>query len=114
MYNDIHSYYRGRGEHAFALAYPFALIRHAWNGREAGGHEILSHRVRVLFAFLGFQLHRRVRYEPFGPWPHFPQSSSSSTAAPLAPPTQGSVHLATAPEHEGAVVDEWVSDQEAP
>eukprot|EP00667_Euglena_gracilis_P032871 EG_transcript_51872 len=112
LYNDIHSYYRGRGEHAFALANPFVLIRHAWNGKEAGGHERLSHRVRVLFAFLSFQLHRCVRYEPFGPWPHFPQSGPSSTTAPTSSPRQGCVHLATAPEHEGAVVDEWDSDHE--
>eukprot|EP00667_Euglena_gracilis_P024068 EG_transcript_27469 len=107
----MHSYYRGRGEHAFALAYPFAIMRHAWNGKEAGGHERLAHRVRVLFGFLSFHLHRRLRYEPFGPWSHFPQSSSSSTPAPVSTPT---VQYASAPEHEGAVVDEWDSDHEGP
>ena len=111
LYNEMHSYYRGRGEHAFALAYPFAIMRHAWNGKEAGGHERLAHRVRVLFGFLSFHLHRRLRYEPFGPWSHFPQSSSSSTPAPVPTST---VQYASAQEHEGAVVDEWDSDHEGP
>ena len=111
LYNDLHSYYRGRGEHAFALAYPFAITRHAWNGREAGGHEKLCHRVRVLFAFLSFHLHRRLRYEPFGPWQHFPQGSSSSATA-LAPVQDEGGRRAEAPEHSGAVVDEWESDED--
>ena len=36
------------------IAYPFALTRHAWNGREAGGHERLAHRLRI--GFLSFHL----------------------------------------------------------
>lgn len=115
LYNDIHSYYRGRGEHAFALAYPFAITRHPWNGREAGGHEKLCHRVRVLFGFLSFHLHRRIRYEPFGPWQHFPDRSSSSMPAPGGnqEAENAQVRLAEAPEHAGAVIDEWESDEEA-
>jgi hypothetical protein len=72
LYNDMHSYIRGRGEHLFGMAHAFALMRHSWDGRQAPGHHRLLCRVRVLFGFLSFHLHRRLRYEVFGPWPHFP------------------------------------------
>jgi hypothetical protein len=95
------------------MAYPFAITRHAWNGREAGGHERLCHRVRVLFAFLSFHLHRRIRYEPFGPWAHFPQRSSSSSTASVQDQNDEVTHREPkAPEHAGAVVDEWASDED--
>ena len=38
LYNDIHSCYRGRGEHLFGLTHPFGLMRHSWDGRDATGH----------------------------------------------------------------------------
>jgi hypothetical protein len=33
-YNELHSYYRARAEHLFALFYPFGLIQHKFHGRE--------------------------------------------------------------------------------
>ena len=81
-------------------------------------HVLLCHHVRVLFAFFSFHLHRRIRYEPFGPWQHFPCQTPSSTTAPKPREEEGEnagVRLAAVPEHAGAgaVVDEWESDEEA-
>ena len=76
LYNDIHSYYRGRGEHLFGLTHPFGLMRHSWDGCGATSHAKLLNCMRVLFGFLTVHLHRRIRYEVYGPWDHLPQDST--------------------------------------
>ena len=67
----------------------------------------------VLFGFLSFHLHRRIRYEGYGPWDHMPQDSTGvaeeqptdSTPAP---------RVSTTAAHDGAVTDEWESDEDTP
>ena len=78
LFNDIHSYSCDRGQHLFGMAHPFAMIRHSWNGRSPTGHKKLLIRVCVLFCFLSFHLHRRLRYEVYGPWDHIPPTPQES------------------------------------
>ena len=71
LYNDIHSYYRGRGEHFFRFIPPthFALMRHSRDRRGPTGHQKLLNRVRLSFRVPSFHLHHRLRYEVYGPLP---------------------------------------------
>jgi hypothetical protein len=85
-------------------------------------------RLRVLSGFISFSLHRRLRYEPYGPWSHFPPSAADPIAPESGSPlnTQGDIASSSNdqsfihpesevvlqdPAHEGAVVEAW-SDED--
>ena len=84
-------------------------MRHSWDGREATGHLKLLNRLRVLFGFLSFQLHRRLRYEVYGPWAHFPPQPGTGADVDAQP----SVFMSGSAAHQGAVIAVWGSDEDA-
>ena len=71
-YNKVHSFYRARIEQLFAILWTFALARNKWRGRETSGDTKLFLRVKILLNFIQFMLRRKVMYQPYGPWGHFP------------------------------------------
>lgn len=73
VYNQIHGFFRARAEHLFALLWTFALVRVPWRGREEIGCDKLFKRLKVLLNLVNFLLRRIWRYEPYGPWAHFPE-----------------------------------------
>ena len=118
-YNEVHSFYRARAEHLFSLFAPFGLVCHCWGGRDEPAFMNRCHRLRVLTGFISFPLHRRMRYEPYGPWPHNPPSVAPAPAqAPAPTPSpnrrtnEAGQNVATDATDLDAVVDEWQSDDE--
>ena len=97
----------------FGLTYPFGLMRHSWDGCGATSHAKLLNCMRVLFGFLTVHLHRRIRYEVYGPWDHLPQDSTD-VAEEQPADSAPAPRVSTTAAHDGAVIDEWESDEDTP
>ena len=69
-YNDVHGFYRARVEHLFARLWQWRIVRNVWtrSATELHGH------VRILLHLTQFCIRRQTRYQPYGPWPHVPES----------------------------------------
>ena len=69
-YNDVHGFYRARVEHIFARLWQWRIVRNVWtrSATELHGH------VRILLSLTQFCIRRQTRYQPYGPWPHVPES----------------------------------------
>ena len=80
-YNNVHSFYRARIEQTFAFFWTFSFVRNGWRGREEVGAERFFRYLKVFINFANFYLRRNVRYEPYGPWSHFPEGEASSTGS---------------------------------
>ena len=70
MYNDVHGFYRARVEHLFARLWSWKIVRNTWTGSSAELHAT----TRVLLHLTQFITRRQTRYQPYGPWPHVPES----------------------------------------
>ena len=71
-YNDVHSFYRARIETFFGYIWSWSLIRNTWRGRAEHGEHAIHQRLHLLVNLAAFVLNRRLKHEPFGPWPHLP------------------------------------------
>ena len=69
-YNDVHGFYRARVEHLFARLWQWRIVRNVWTccATELHGH------MPILLHLTQFCIHRQIRYQPYGPWPHMPES----------------------------------------
>ena len=69
-YNDVHGFYCARVEHLFARLWQWRIVRNVWtrSATELHGH------VRILLHLTQFCIRRQTRYQPYGPWPHVPES----------------------------------------
>ena len=71
VYNNMaHGFYRARVEHLFARLWQWRIVRNVWtrSATELHGH------VRILLHLTQFCIRRQTRYQPYGPWPHVPES----------------------------------------
>ena len=69
-YNDVHGFYRARVEHLFARLWQWRIVHNVWtrSAMERHGHVcILLHLTQLCIC-------RQTRYQPYGPWPHVPES----------------------------------------
>ena len=82
QYNDVHGWYRARVEHLFAQLWQWKVVRNIWQGGETELHETM----RILLHMEQFVNSRKVRYQPYGPWPHVPEGLWTNT--PLVIPTE--------------------------
>ena len=76
QHNDVHSWYGARVEHIFAQLWQWKVVRNVWQGGEQELHETM----RVLLHMEQFVNNRKLRYEPYGPWPHVPEGLWSQKA----------------------------------
>ena len=69
-YNDVHGFYRARVEYLFARLWQWRIVRNVWtrSATELHGH------VRILLHLTQFCIRTQTRYQPYGPWPHVPES----------------------------------------
>ena len=65
-YNDVHGWYRAGVKQLFAQLWQWKIVRHIGDG---GGEE-LHHYIRILLHMEQFVLNSKVKYQPYGPWPH--------------------------------------------
>ena len=69
-YTDIHGFYHARVEHLLACLWQWRIIRNVWIGSAA---ELHGH-VHILLHLTQFCIRRQTSYQPYGPWPHAPES----------------------------------------
>ena len=75
QYNDGHSFIRGRGEHPFTQLYTWGGCREVFQKRGLDLHDRIQRlhvMVHVVVHIQQFVNKRSLRYQPFGPWNHFP------------------------------------------
>ena len=77
MYNDIHGFYRARVEHLFGRLWAWKVVRNTWTGSPHDLHAT----TRILLHLTQFLTRRQTRYQPYGPWPHVPESVWAQEAA---------------------------------
>ena len=76
QYNDGHIFIRGRGEHPFTQLYTWGVCREVFQKRGLD----LDDRIQRLYMMVHAVVHiqqfvnkRNLRYQPYGPWGHFPE-----------------------------------------
>ena len=77
-YNDVHGFYCARVEHLFARLWHWKIVCNVWMGSARDLHQ----HVRVLLHLTLFFIRRQTRSQPYGPWPHVPESAWAQQDAP--------------------------------
>ena len=75
-YNDGHGFIRGRGEHPFAQLYTWGVCREPCTKLGMNWEECilrLHWMVHAVVHIQQFMNKCNVKYQPYGPWSHFPK-----------------------------------------